>query len=169
MKIELNTPCTVPQTEMQQIPQGNFCNQCQKAVIDYSNMTDAEMLAYINKHGLGCGSFSEDQLNRELVPLTKRKDNRLFYLPLLASLFFKPAQSKAQSVPDTVQMEMKKDSAIMEKFKFNQNGDVYLDTTPVKGGNKIFGTGNISTICKYKTYGFYWRGYRITLFKVRVK
>lgn len=147
MKVELSTPCTIPVSEMQQIPGGTFCNHCQKSVIDYSNMTDAEMIAHIEAHGMSCGSFREDQLNRELVPLTKRKGNRLFYLPLLASLFFKPAQVKAQSVPDTLQMPVRQGCKQISYDKPELQKT--LDETPVvshDGEAKRFGTGNVATI-----------------------
>lgn len=46
--------------------QGRFCNSCQKAVTDFTGMTDAEILALLAKGGDGCGRFREGQLGREM-------------------------------------------------------------------------------------------------------
>lgn len=150
---------------MTPIDNGYYCNECNKAVIDYSNMTDAEMIAHINKHGMGCGSFHDDQLNRELVPLTKRKGNRLFYLPLLATLFGKPLTSKAQSVPDTIQAPCKQVS--YDKLQKHDTLQLANEQTQITANHrpiKRMGTGNVCKTVKRTTYGIYWGWLRLPLF-----
>lgn len=53
--------------------QGRFCGSCQKTVVDFSMMSDQEVLNYFFKadHKV-CGRFTEDQLNKEL-PITEKK------------------------------------------------------------------------------------------------
>ncbi|OQP62363.1 hypothetical protein A3860_28815 [Niastella vici] len=54
--------------------QGRFCGSCQKTVVDFSMMSDQEVLNYFLKAGHKvCGRFAEDQLNRELPITEKRK------------------------------------------------------------------------------------------------
>lgn len=139
---------------------GHICAICTKTVIDYSSMTDTEMIAYINKYGMGCGTFRDDQLNRELIPHTKH--NRFFYIPLLAALFFKPAQIKAQSVPDTVQLPCKQVS-----YDKLENKTVAIDEKPAPVYR--FGTGNVTTTKCYKCFGIYWKKINFTLIKIREK
>ena len=48
--------------------QGKFCLACQKEVIDFSSMSDKELLHYIsNASSKSCGRFRNDQLNRVLI------------------------------------------------------------------------------------------------------
>jgi hypothetical protein len=49
---------------------GRHCAACQKTVVDFSQKTDAEILAILARAAGGetCGRFGADQLNRPLVP-----------------------------------------------------------------------------------------------------
>jgi len=164
MKIQLTNQCHQTEASMAPTNGGRFCAVCAKAVIDYSYMTDAQMLASIKKHGLGCGKFRKDQLDRELTPANKRKWNKLFYLPLIAAIFSKPLPVKAQSVPDTMQVPYKRpNNRELEK----------INPAPIKADTKSYtsnsdtrmGTGNIATTYRYRYIGFYYGNIRITLFK----
>jgi hypothetical protein len=118
-----------------------YCSECSKNVVDYSGMNDSQMLAHISKNGLGCGTWREDQLGRPLTP--KRGNLKYMWISILL-LWLLPFNSKAQTNSDSTQ--------------------IAYNTTA-----KRFGTGNISTIKRYKTYGFYWKGIKIRILKFRVK
>lgn len=48
--------------------QGRHCAACNKVVVDFTRMTDAEVLAYVGQSaGAGCGRFREEQLGRPLM------------------------------------------------------------------------------------------------------
>jgi hypothetical protein len=50
--------------------QGRFCGQCEKMVVDFSQMNDQEIVDQIKKASRGlCGRFYEDQLMRNWMPL----------------------------------------------------------------------------------------------------
>jgi hypothetical protein len=108
MQIKLISPCSAPKNEMPETAMGCYCKLCNKEVIDFTNMTDTQILLHISTHGLGCGTFSQHQLDRELTMHTKRKGNRLFYFPLLFALFFKTVDTKAQCRPklDTITQQL---------------------------------------------------------------
>ncbi|MFD1757344.1 hypothetical protein ACFSC6_19190 [Rufibacter sediminis] len=62
--------------------QGRFCQNCQKTVVDFTAMTDAEVIAWLTKQsGNGCGRFRDDQLNREFR--TKASSKKKWTLPAL--------------------------------------------------------------------------------------
>jgi len=47
---------------------GRHCSSCNKTVVDFSLLSDAEMLAVIaNSKGNVCGRFADDQLNRHIT------------------------------------------------------------------------------------------------------
>lgn len=96
MQIGLSFNCNISDSEMQPVSGGAFCNNCQKIVVDYSAMTDAEMLAHIKKHGLAhCGSFREDQLYRN-IKAPRKKISIGFYLPLLFIFLLRPFHAFTQ-------------------------------------------------------------------------
>ncbi len=54
---------------MTKAPDGRFCRSCTRVVIDFTKMSDRELLNYFKTHsGKICGSFRQSQLDRELVP-----------------------------------------------------------------------------------------------------
>lgn len=58
IKIQVSTPCHEKWEHMQTAAQGNFCNACQKTVIDFTKMTDNQLMEYFKKPGTNvCGRF----------------------------------------------------------------------------------------------------------------
>lgn len=163
MQIQITTPCTVSAGELKQITGGHFCNSCQKTVIDYSNMGDAEIKAHIHKHGLGCGQFRNDQLGRELIITKTRKRNIFYYLPMLAAIFVKQPQAQARQIQDTAKVDTKTCS--------KQTNNT-IDTNKVEPDElwtgRTFGTaGSISNVTKVKYFGIFWKWIKIPLWKRR--
>lgn len=66
--LSIPTPCHESWDAMTPTDKGRFCQSCQKTVIDFSNMSDHEIISFINiSKGNICGSFREGQLNRQLI------------------------------------------------------------------------------------------------------
>jgi len=95
--VNIPNPCTQSWNDMNPTEGGSFCLHCQKTVVDFSAMTDKEILAVISKRsGNLCGNFQSEQLNRTLVADAQP---RHAFLPaaMLASLIATiiPGNSKA--------------------------------------------------------------------------
>lgn len=71
--ISIPEPCTVPLQHMTPIPGGKYCSSCQKQVVDFTGMTDRQMMAYFEKHPGCCGSFLPSQLDREITVKSGRR------------------------------------------------------------------------------------------------
>lgn len=73
LRLNIPEPCHENWQQMTPQEQGRFCGSCQKTVVDFSMMSDQEVLNYFLKadHKV-CGRFVEDQLNKEL-PITEKK------------------------------------------------------------------------------------------------
>ena len=71
LKITLPLPCQEVWDTMTPVSQGRHCAQCSKTVIDFTLMSDGEILDVFRKaKGCApCGHFLETQLNRELVDM----------------------------------------------------------------------------------------------------
>lgn len=70
-------PCHERWDDMQPRTEGRYCGSCQKTVVDFSMMSDLEVLSWFSGTGRSvCGRFSDDQLKRELMPVTAPKRRR---------------------------------------------------------------------------------------------
>jgi len=58
---------------MPQAEGGKFCGQCSQVVIDFTRMTDAQLIDWMRSYRGGCGTFRPDQLNRDLIEPVVRK------------------------------------------------------------------------------------------------
>jgi hypothetical protein len=78
LTISVPTPCTEDWNAMTPNKSGKFCASCQKIVVDFSRMSDAEIFNYFdNFKGSTCGNFSEKQLNTPIIePLILKPQNR---------------------------------------------------------------------------------------------
>jgi len=80
--------------------QGRFCGACNKTVVDFSMMTDREILLYLARSGERvCGRVALEQLNREIVVGPARaKGWRGWWHWVLAGVLLS-TEAKAQEVP----------------------------------------------------------------------
>ncbi|WP_338812534.1 hypothetical protein V9L05_14180 [Bernardetia sp. Wsw4-3y2] len=111
MKIQIPKPCHEDLNTMSPAERGLFCGSCQKVVIDFSSMTDAEIVDYFKKIGSQktCGLFSTTQVNRTLQPQKEKTETprrRFFFKELAAaSVAFFITSTTAKSQNDTTQVE----------------------------------------------------------------
>jgi hypothetical protein len=65
IRLKIENPCSASWDEMQIVGEGkNFCASCEKTVIDFSGMTDEELLKFFLNNNKICGRLTEDQLNK---------------------------------------------------------------------------------------------------------
>ncbi|WP_460969583.1 hypothetical protein [Spirosoma migulaei] len=68
LTIQISQPCHERWDEMQPNEQGRFCASCQKTVVDYTALSDHELVRLLSKAPeTSCGRFRNEQLNRQLV------------------------------------------------------------------------------------------------------
>ena len=73
-------PCHENWNNMSPNEQGRFCASCQKSVVDFTDMTDHELLLFFkNKATQTCGRFRTDQLNKEILLEQPKKINWFKY------------------------------------------------------------------------------------------
>lgn len=70
LTIQIPQPCRERWADMQPNEQGRFCANCQKTVVDYTALSDRELVKLLTKSSeASCGRFRNEQLNRSLVAL----------------------------------------------------------------------------------------------------
>jgi len=86
-RIQIPHPCEAKASDMSPTERGNFCKHCQKEVVDFTCMSDSEIIAFMKaQSGRTCGTFREDQLNRPLIYAAPKRRTALFggFMSLLA-------------------------------------------------------------------------------------
>ena len=94
-------PCHEQWGDMQPDADGRFCGSCRKTVVDFTMMSDQEVLSWLSGAGKSvCGRFMEDQLNRDLSPVKPPKRNRYaIWQFLLSGLLLTSEVSAQEKVP----------------------------------------------------------------------
>ncbi|GAB2459657.1 hypothetical protein GCM10011375_09610 [Hymenobacter qilianensis] len=72
--ITIPQPCHESWAQMTPAAQGRHCAACDKEVVDFSGMTDAEVIGWFQREESGrtCGRFATQQLNRPLLVVAVR-------------------------------------------------------------------------------------------------
>jgi len=100
IQLSIPEPCHENWDAMTPTQQGRYCNACAKEVVDFSSMSDSEVLGYFTrkkKVDQVCGRAYPDQLDRDIAALPqKQKHWRWYYMLSAFLLLMKPVKSKAQ-------------------------------------------------------------------------
>jgi hypothetical protein len=86
--ISIAQPCTQAWNDMQSHRQGRFCGSCQKSVIDFSAMSNAEVIGILSSSQHVCGRFGADQIGALNYHLAKNQKQPFSWKRLsLAAVF----------------------------------------------------------------------------------
>ncbi len=104
IQISIPEPCHEGWQNMTPVERGRFCASCQKTVLDFTYLSDNEIINLVNKNDNLCGRFGTSQLNRNLIE-TKRTSNYFGYFAtsVLAFLGLGTENVVAQEKPVTEQ------------------------------------------------------------------
>jgi hypothetical protein len=73
INLSIPEPCQEDWDRMTQVEKGKFCSSCQKTVLDFTSMSDRELVDFFRKPvGSVCGRFHQMQLDRDLMVTRKR-------------------------------------------------------------------------------------------------
>ncbi len=76
IQISIPIPCSQDWDAMQQVQGGRHCMHCEKTVVDFTRMTDAQVLDYLkNTAAIPCGRFNNEQLERVIKAVEVPKSN----------------------------------------------------------------------------------------------
>ncbi|RAJ85848.1 hypothetical protein CLV59_102554 [Chitinophaga dinghuensis] len=96
--LSIPSPCKESWDEMVAVTDGRFCKSCQRTVMDFTQFTDEQLLAYFKgQKGAVCGRLRSEQLKRYLLPM--RPQQRLIPVLLLtAGLMVLTGIAEAQQI-----------------------------------------------------------------------
>ncbi len=95
--ITIPKPCHENWNAMKPEEKGRFCGSCQKAVTDFTNMSDRELALFLKKPlGNLCGRFHADQLDRVFEVPVKRIPWLKYFFTIALQAFLFSLKSNAQ-------------------------------------------------------------------------
>jgi len=87
ISLQIPEPCHADWHKMNLTEQGRFCTACSKQVIDFTAMTDQQVLNYFSTAtGRICGRLSDEQLQRPLQPARVEKKKKWWIVTLMPLL-----------------------------------------------------------------------------------
>ncbi len=125
-KLNIPNPCHEDWNQMTETQKGAFCKACSKEVLDFSKMTDEQLIEQLSQNfnsSGSCGRFNSNQLQRYYSPITSKKHNSTnWYMRPVAFLFgimglTIPFGLKAQNVQNAKSAKENKTDIQSEKFE----------------------------------------------------
>lgn len=100
-QLQIPEPCHENWNEMTPVEQGRYCGACQQNVVDFTGMSDAQLITFFKKPSTGsvCGRFNTEQLHREIVPPQKRLPWFKYFFQLVIPAFLLSQKAVAQGKP----------------------------------------------------------------------
>ncbi len=137
LKLEIENPCTENWDQMMPDEKGRFCLSCTKQVVDFSKMTDQELIRFFkqNRATEVCGQLSAHQLNQELIEPPRRRWLLPYFLrvTLPAMLLINRAEAQQASLSgDTTVVRRVSETADMKQLRL-----LAADSAPVLIRGKV--------------------------------
>ncbi|MGG9971922.1 T9SS type A sorting domain-containing protein [Ferruginibacter sp. SUN002] len=133
VQLNIAKPCHENWDAMTPTEKGKFCSSCQKTVVDFTLMSDGELLRYLSsiKEKNICGNLYTDQLNRPiLMPKEPAKPLPWYWsFVMMISLLFSKSLLKAQSVKGEVSTRPTNENVLL-RGKIKCVKPVDTDTIP---------------------------------------
>src|SRR5690348_11399421 len=103
IQLSVENPCHENWENMSPSQKGRFCGSCQKQVVDFTNMTDAQVAAFFKKPATGsvCGRFMQDQLERDFE-IPRKRIPWIKYFFTVALPAFLVSRTVAQETKSTI-------------------------------------------------------------------
>jgi hypothetical protein len=96
-QLTMPTPCHEDWESMRPEERGRFCEACSKTVVDFSMMTDREVMEYLGRAGRQvCGRMAPEQLDRDFAMAGEGRRRRGWWHWLVAGLLV-TAEAKGQT------------------------------------------------------------------------
>ena len=143
LQLSIPEPCHENWQHMTPTQQGRFCNACAKEVVDFSTMTDVQVLHYFSNmtHEKVCGRALPEQLNRAIsfpAPPKKKLFRYWNYIAMFFMLFVKGNNGAAQnSTKPATEISPAVDRDIRGKIAVSQSSRIITGKITDTDGNPV--------------------------------
>ncbi len=136
LQLSIPEPCHEDWNKMTPTDKGRFCAACKKDVVDFTNMNNAQLVAFFRKKASSnvCGRFYNDQLNTDIPIPTKRILWAKYFFQITLPAFIASGKLMAQGEPKMLLKENKDVIVVVAGgVKKKEQKNAPLQTTTVKG------------------------------------
>ena len=125
-QLQIPAPCHENWDNMTPVDIGRFCGSCQKSVVDFTGMSDTQLVNFFKKPSTGsvCGRFYNDQLNRDFIIPGKRLPWIKYLLQIAIPAFLFTSKARSQTEP-----KLMGDTTYVEQAKGHATCSAMPDTT----------------------------------------
>ncbi|MES2774270.1 MAG: carboxypeptidase-like regulatory domain-containing protein [Bacteroidota bacterium] len=117
IKFHIASHCHQNWEAMERNETGRHCGQCQKTVVDFSQLTDTQLFGFFSQHkDTHCGRFRNTQLQRDILPL-QTPSNRVSRVNAFAAIVTIVALNTAQVFGQKRNRTTKQEFALVENTK----------------------------------------------------
>ena len=155
ISLTIPEPCNQSWDSMKQEENGRFCASCKKVVVDFSSMSDAQIVAYFKTpKDSFCGRFDKEQLDRDIITAKKRLPliRYFFGLAFPAFIFSLKASGQANRAFGKIKVSTEKRLATTIKLQ-NIAASVLKDFKGNVYNEKGEGIANVTLLVKGTTRG----------------
>lgn len=169
MILSIHEPCHQDWNAMTETAKGRFCSSCSKTVIDFTMMTDAQLINYFleHKNDRTCGRLLTEQLDTALSAAADPVRKRFGYWKYIAAsalLLFTKASLRAQVKNDRTPQEhmlpvsKKIDTVVfnapktLEEVKVTADPNVFRRVSIIGGAVSVWRTQAISRTDTLKAF-----------------
>ncbi|WP_276504523.1 carboxypeptidase-like regulatory domain-containing protein [Terrimonas pollutisoli] len=98
IQLNIPSPCNENWDQMKPVNTGKFCGSCQKQVMDFTSMSDTQLVEFFRKQMTGsvCGRFMNAQLDRPIEIPKKRIPWVKYFFQFVLPAFFLSLKASAQ-------------------------------------------------------------------------
>ena len=126
--LKIADPCQENWQKMKPNEAGKFCNLCSKNVIDFSHLSDNEVIRLIEKsNGNLCGRLNQNQLNRPLIETKSTPVNTRFHQVLAGLLLI--SNQNGLNAQSNNQKNIKIENSFETKIDTSTNFKSYIEKT----------------------------------------
>ncbi len=131
LQLHIPTPCHENWDAMTPVEQGRFCGSCQKKVVDFSEMSDQQLVEFFKQPSTGsvCGRFMNDQLERDIALPKKRIPWLRYFFTITIPAFLLSMKASAQADRRTKGKVAVQSEKLLNSLKSNKK--IIKDTLPV--------------------------------------
>lgn len=154
-KLKIDQPCHADWSKMIPEEQGKFCQSCEKVVVDFSWMSDTQILRTMDEmvNQSVCGRFESDQLHRELNQSTEIYDGSFHLKSILMGAAFSTLISLSvysqNTTVNTINEPVLSPLCISDTIQEKWMGDaVMIYQHPLNGEEKTELKGTVLSLAK---------------------
>ena len=138
LQLQIPEPCHEDWNKMTPVDKGRFCDSCQKSVIDFTGMSDTQLVAFFKKPSTGslCGRFNNDQLERNIAFPKKRIPWFKYMLQICLPVFIANTKAISQGEP---QLKLSEPTETCMKPDTNANSIMVGQLAPPTIKNRLQG------------------------------